>query len=90
MLFNNDKIELGKKYCDKVTGFTGVATSRHEYLNGCVRVSLTPTTLKDGKTIEPESFDVQQLEFVDDGVLAKPKKTGGPGDVPKPLFEPKG
>jgi len=81
-------ITLGKKYKDRVTGFMGLATARHEYLNGCVRVTIQATTLKEGKPLEPEAFDIEQLDFVDDGIAVAPKKTGGPGDVPKPRFQP--
>jgi hypothetical protein len=82
-------IELGKKYRDRVTGFEGIATSRHEYLNGCVRISLTSTALKDGKTIEPESFDIQQLEFVNGGISVAQRETGGPGHIPSGRHEPR-
>ena len=82
------EILLGKRYRDRVTGFDGIATARHEYLNGCVRISITSTVLKDGKTIEPESFDAQQLELVDEGINVVKKQTGGPGDVPRPRYEP--
>lgn len=33
-------VELGKKYRDSLTGHEGTATSRTEYLHGCVRVCL--------------------------------------------------
>jgi hypothetical protein len=74
---------LGNKYRDKITGFTGVCTSRHEYLNGCVRLSLQCEEMKDGKPIDPESFDIEQLEIVEEKhVESKPK--GGPArSVPK-------
>jgi len=51
-------IELGKTYRDTMTGLEGVAISRHEYLYGCVRISLE--FLKDGQ-IKTETFDEQRL-----------------------------
>lgn len=84
------EIILGKKYRDQVTGFEGIATARHEYMNGCVRISITPTELREGKPIETQSFDVEQIQFVDDGIRVEPKRTGGPGDVPRARFEPTG
>jgi hypothetical protein len=82
------QIVLGKRYRDIVTGFTGIATCRVEYLNGCVRVGITPTELtKDGKSIESEYVDVDQVELLDDGIITKMVKavksmfeTGGPQD----------
>ncbi len=45
---NSDKpAVLGKTYTDSISGFTGVATVRSEYLFGCVRVQLENGT--DGK-----------------------------------------
>jgi len=75
-------IELGKKYRDRISGFTGIATGRHEYLNGCVRITITATELHDGKPVDPQTFDTEDLVFVDDGVVNKSFATSGPGDVP--------
>ena len=76
-------IVLGYKYRDIVTGFVGIATSKTTYLNGCERVALTASGLnKDGKSIDPEFVDFDQVEFIDEGVRAKvtKKDTGGPQD----------
>lgn len=56
-------IVLGQTYRDRVSGWTGVAVARHEYLNGCVRYELAASD-KDGK---PESFvfDEQQIVSID-------------------------
>ena len=67
---DNNDLKLGYRVRDIVTGFTGIATSRHEYLNGCLRVSVTPPVDKDGKQQEPLAVDIQQLEKVDDGIHA--------------------
>jgi hypothetical protein len=73
---------LGDKAKDTVTGFTGTATAYHEYLNGCKRFTLTANTLKDGVPIEPQTFDVEQLELIEE---AKPRAVvpaGGPQKEP--------
>lgn len=57
-----DDIVLGHYYRDAVSGWVGVATSRYEYLNGCVRVCLD--AMKDGKP-EGQVFDWQQLQRLD-------------------------
>ena len=71
-------IELGKKVKDKVTGFTGIATSRIEYLNGCVQYCVKPKVDKDGKSRDGEWFDDAQLEVIGDGIAIKKDPDGGP------------
>lgn len=73
-------LKLGTKVKDIVTGVSGILTSRHEYLNGCVRYALHPGTDKDGKIMEEVVFDQAQLELIDEGVSEKikPSQTGGP------------
>lgn len=65
------RLELGTKVKDKVTGLTGIITTRTEFLHGCVRVGVQPQELKDGKPVDPVSFDEPQLE-----VLAEPADFG--------------
>jgi hypothetical protein len=44
-------IELGSKVKDSITGFSGIATGRAEYLHGVPRVLVEATQLTaDGKT----------------------------------------
>lgn len=82
--------ELGDKVKDRVTGFTGICIYRCEFLNGCVQYGVKPATDKDGKNIEAEGVDSQQLELVDKGLnkvpKIAPKKTftgGSMQDAPK-------
>ncbi len=56
------KIELGKGYRDPITGFSGIAVYRSEYLYGCARVALQASIGDDGKVPPWESFDELQLE----------------------------
>ena len=57
-------IQLGDRIRCKITGFTGIATSRHEYLNGCIRWCVQPEGLdKDGKIRDDKVFDEPQLEL---------------------------
>jgi hypothetical protein len=73
-------ITLGDKVKDKVTGFTGIAVARTEWLNGCVRISVQPEGVtKEGATFKIEAFDLEQLEVTKPAKAAiAPKKTGGP------------
>lgn len=76
------KIELGSNVKDKITGFAGVVTGRHEYLHGCRRYSVSSTELKDGKRLEAEYFDEDALDIVQQAVPHKVKDTGGPQNDP--------
>jgi hypothetical protein len=76
-------VKLGDRVKDQITGFTGIATGRYEYLYGCVRVSVQAEKLKDGKVADGLVFYEDQLEVIKagavTGVAAKSKPTtGGP------------
>jgi len=81
------KIELGQEVKDKVTGFSGIATSHIRYLTGCDQIGVTPPT-KDGKCESIEYFDHRRLDVIGDGINAKSVQDetnpGGPNrDCPK-------
>lgn len=63
-------IKLGNLVKDKISGFTGIATAKTEFFNGCIRVYVTPQELtKDGSLIREEWFDQEQLDIVNQGIL---------------------
>lgn len=75
-------IKLGDLVKDKVTGYTGIATSKTEFLNGCVQIEIT-RKLKKGEVMKPEEimgmgFDIGQVERVGPGINVQKKDTGGP------------
>ena len=47
-------INLGDKVKCKITGLTGTAVARCEFLNGCVQFKVQPRFVKDGKPAEGE------------------------------------
>lgn len=55
------KVELGKMYTDKVTGFTGVCTAHCEYLHGSAQTRLE--AMIHGKA-EVQWFETARLEIV--------------------------
>lgn len=57
-------IKLGSVVRDNLTGFTGVATGRAEYLYGCTRVLIEPKELKEGKPMDSVWFDEQRIETI--------------------------
>jgi hypothetical protein len=56
---DESEIHLGERYEDTITGFAGIAVSRHEYLYGCTRVTLQK--LHDG-SVRSETFDAPALK----------------------------
>ncbi len=78
------KIKLGVKVRDRVSGFEGIAGSRVEYINGCIRYELIPKVDKDGKHVGSCYFDEARLEVVKDEkpVKVEKKSTGGYQDDP--------
>lgn len=78
-----DKFKLGNKLHDKVTGLEGIAVGRNHWLNGCIQYCIKPP-LHEGKVLDGEWVDENQLELIDEGILVKQKETGGPNkDAPK-------
>jgi hypothetical protein len=61
-------VTLGATYRDRISGFTGVATSKTLWLNACLRVGLQGKVNKDGES-KSFSYDVEDLEYVNNGVL---------------------
>ncbi len=57
-------IKLGSKIQCKVIGMEGIATSYNVNKNGCVRVHLQPEVGKDGKAIEGEWIDIQDVKVL--------------------------
>ena len=84
----NKQIKLGDKIRDRVTGITGIATSRTEFLNGCIQIELTQKIKKGEKTtlesVYGMGFDIGQLEKVDGGLnKRKPVKKSETGGRPR-------
>jgi len=79
------KFGLGDKVRDTVTGFVGIITGISFWLNGCVQCGVKPPVDKDGKVLDAEWFDDQQLEIVKaERKRAAPAETGGPQrDAPR-------
>lgn len=76
-------IQLGSKVKDIVSGFTGIATARIEYLNGCIQIKVVHPVDKTGEVKECW-FDIQQVQVLGKGIAVQKKETGGPvGSMPK-------
>ena len=66
----SEVIELGDRVKDKITGFTGIAQAKTEWLYGCIRFTIAPEATKDGKVPDNHTFDAEQLEVVKKQVIA--------------------
>lgn len=67
-------IRLGDKVTDSISGVTGIAVARYEFLYGCVRIAVERLD-KDGKP-EEIVLDEQRLTTVPSAT------SGGPRDTP--------
>ncbi len=80
-----NKIQLGDRVKDPITGITGIAIARTTWLHGCDRITIQPEGFnKEKKPYENITIDEPQLKIV------KPKKvkrgsskTGGPMSSPE-------
>jgi hypothetical protein len=86
-------IELGSRVRDAITGFEGIATSRAEFLYGCVRYGIESESLdKDDKPMEAQFFDEYRIEVLEEaGFLLPDKKSkkGKKGKKDEPPGGPK-
>lgn len=57
------KVMLGMQVVDIVSGYEGVATAKTEFLNGCMRICISPPAdKKTGELKEGVWFDQEQLK----------------------------
>ncbi len=80
----SNKFKLGTKVRDKVSGIEGIAVSEVTHLNGCVRYGVQPKSMEAGKMPDQQWFDIEQLEYIDEGVnvTKKAEPTGGDREDP--------
>lgn len=73
--------ELGDKLRDRVSEVEGIVIGRIEYLNGCTQYAIKPKKTKDGKVLEAEWIDSQQVEKVGEGLNITKTRTGGSSSI---------
>lgn len=65
-----EKVELGDRVKDSITGFEGIVTGVFHWITGCDTCQVKPQDLlKEGTSIASESFDVTRLEILKKGVI---------------------
>jgi hypothetical protein len=57
-------IDVGDSVKDTITGLTGIAVCRSEWLYGCIRVGVQPREANEGKVPEIVYVDEPQLKVV--------------------------
>ena len=77
------KYKCGDMLQDTITGFEGIATAVTTWLNGCIRYSIQPRELREGKPVEEQWFDEKQVALVKQTKAAAPALSGGPCREPK-------
>lgn len=81
-MVRDQKIELGDTAKDTLTGYTGVVVARTKWLHGCERLTLQSQKMKEGKPVDPVTFDEPQLVLVKSSVAKGSSETGGPRPEP--------
>lgn len=59
------EIKLGDKVRCKITGFSGIAVAKTEFINGCVQYNVLPKGESKNKMPEDMSIDIQSLEKIE-------------------------
>ena len=75
-------INLGDKIKCRITGLVGIAYGVSNYMYGCTRIALAPSSLdKNGKPIEMLWADAPQFEVIKEEEIKRERNTtGGPMD----------
>jgi hypothetical protein len=84
-------IKLGSRVKDSISGFTGIATARVEYMYGCARILIEAEQLRDGKH-DDCYFDEQRVVVLEERVpevsTDNSATTGGPQNDPPQRADP--
>ena len=80
------EVPLGARAKDRISGYKGIINSHTEWLNGCRRIGLASTSLKeDGTTRDDLVIDIEQVEVLELGVRSpKPPERQTNGPMPDP------
>jgi hypothetical protein len=79
-------IKLGSLVKDSISGFTGIATSRTEYIYGCVHIGITATRMNiSGHPIDTVLIDEQRVVVLDKRAPAVSKDSAATSGGPTPV-----
>lgn len=75
-------IQLGQKVRDSITGLEGIVVCRAEWLYGCVRITVQPQEVKDGKPVDMYTFDEPQAVVLEASGQGEVEPNHGPRPEP--------
>lgn len=84
--YDPDRIRPGMVVKDELTGLEGTVVCITHWLHGCVRVTIQPKDVKDGKPAEGYTFDEPQAVIVNAEAPFVPAPRHG--DRPDPVDKP--
>lgn len=83
-------LSLGCTAKDRISGFSGIVIAITEWLNGCQRITLAPQSISaDGKLLDNQTFDAEQVEVVTLTEFVSTKPHGGPAIAPTRSADPR-
>lgn len=84
-------VELGDEVKDLVSGIVGIAVTRHQYLQGCDRITIQPAVKKDNCYVDCQTFDEPQLKIIKKQKLnpEEVRTQGDPGGEDKYIIKQK-
>jgi hypothetical protein len=77
------RVNLGDKVRDRISGVVGIVIARTEWLYGCVRCTVQPQEMKDGRAIDGTVVDEPQLEILQRSAIEDVPQWREP-EAPKP------
>lgn len=82
-----ERIEMGDKVRDNITGFIGVVIGKTQYITGCNQVLVQPPIKQeDGSFVEGRWIDEERLEVVEKA-KALAKAVGGKAKLASTGFD---
>ena len=76
-------IPLGSTVEDEITGVTGLVVARTKWLYGCIRITIQPAELKDGRPVDTVCLDEQQVKRLEVPLIG-PVTEEKPVNTPRP------
>jgi hypothetical protein len=80
------QIPLGSLVKDKITGFKGIAIGRTAWLHGCSMIGIQSSILHEGKPVEVQWFDEQEVEFAGEKIKSETEGISAPAGK-YPIFK---
>lgn len=77
-----ERIALGDRVKDQISGFCGIVVAITVWLNGCRRITIQPEAMHEGKLLENQTFDEHTIMVIAPAVF--PSSASQP-DSPTPL-----